>query len=176
MLRNSSIHECIETQISAIEYDETGDYLAAGDRTGQVTVYSRNQHEHPPQSPTRQIKLQTGGPQYSYHTEFKSHDAEFDYLKSVEIEEKINKIKWCKRSNNSLFLLSTNGMCIDNIEACLEKDHSYHNAICRQNDQIVEDLRQENASGVGKQHGCEWRWSHEFHLSIGIKVPNGLLL
>jgi serine/threonine-protein phosphatase 2A regulatory subunit B len=30
-------------------------------------------------------------------------------LKSLEIEEKINKIRWCKRQNAAHFLLSTNG-------------------------------------------------------------------
>jgi serine/threonine-protein phosphatase 2A regulatory subunit B len=30
-------------------------------------------------------------------------------LKSLEIEEKINKIKWCRRTNYAHFLLSTNG-------------------------------------------------------------------
>mgnify|MGYP002775864139 FL=1 len=33
---------------------------------------------------------------------------QFDYLKSLEIEEKINKIRWCETANSSLFLLSTN--------------------------------------------------------------------
>ncbi|KAF7594930.1 protein phosphatase 2A regulatory subunit cdc55 [Aspergillus hancockii] len=39
-------------------------------------------------------------------------DKEFDYLKSLEIEEKINKIKWCRRQNASHFLLSTNDKTI----------------------------------------------------------------
>lgn len=30
----------------------------------------------------------------------------------MEIEEKINKIKWCRRQNAAHFLLSTNGPCI----------------------------------------------------------------
>lgn len=30
-------------------------------------------------------------------------------MKSLEIEEKINKIKWCRRTNSAHFLLSTNG-------------------------------------------------------------------
>ena len=38
-----------------------------------------------------------------------SHELEFDYLKSLEIEEKINKIRWLKRKNPAHFLLSTNG-------------------------------------------------------------------
>ena len=45
-------------------------------------------------------------------TEFQSHEPEFDYLKSLEIEEKINKIKWCHNgSSNNHFLLTSNGMC-----------------------------------------------------------------
>lgn len=41
--------------------------------------------------------------------EFQSHESEFDYLKSVEIEEKINQITWCPSSGGALHLLSTNG-------------------------------------------------------------------
>lgn len=44
--------------------------------------------------------------------EFQSHTAEFDYLKSLEIEEKINQIKWCQNSNNAHYLLSTNDKTI----------------------------------------------------------------
>ncbi|RLN64175.1 hypothetical protein BBJ29_000337, partial [Phytophthora kernoviae] len=40
------------------------------------------------------------------------HNAEFDYLKSLEIEEKINQIKWCRPSNGSQCLLSTNDKTI----------------------------------------------------------------
>lgn len=37
---------------------------------------------------------------------------QFDYLKSHEIEEKINKIKWCHTANGAKFLLSTNDKTI----------------------------------------------------------------
>ena len=37
---------------------------------------------------------------------------QFDYLKSLEIEEKINKIRWCQSANGALFLLSTNDKTI----------------------------------------------------------------
>lgn len=53
--------------------------------------------------------LQKKGCEYKFHTEFQSHEPEFDYLKSLEIEEKINKIRWCRRQNAAHFLLSTNG-------------------------------------------------------------------
>lgn len=47
--------------------------------------------------------------EYNVYSTFQSHEPEFDYLKSLEIEEKINKIRWLKRKNQSHFLLSTNG-------------------------------------------------------------------
>jgi serine/threonine-protein phosphatase 2A regulatory subunit B len=49
--------------------------------------------------------------EYNVYSTFQSHEPEFDYLKSLEIEEKINKIRWLKRKNPAHFLLSTNGEC-----------------------------------------------------------------
>lgn len=46
---------------------------------------------------------------YTVYSTFQSHEPEFDYLKSLEIEEKINKIRWLRRKNQAHFLLSTNG-------------------------------------------------------------------
>lgn len=43
------------------------------------------------------------------YSTFQSHEPEFDYLKSLEIEEKINKIRWLPQQNAAHFLLSTNG-------------------------------------------------------------------
>ncbi|GKC61589.1 serine/threonine protein phosphatase 2A 55 kDa regulatory subunit B beta isoform-like protein isoform X2 [Tanacetum coccineum] len=51
-------------------------------------------------------------PEFRYKTEFQSHEPEFDYLKSLEIEEKINKIRWCQTANGAVFLLSTNDKTI----------------------------------------------------------------
>lgn len=50
-----------------------------------------------------------GGAEYNVYSTFQSHEPEFDYLKSLEIEEKINKIRWLPQSNAAHFLLSTNG-------------------------------------------------------------------
>lgn len=51
--------------------------------------------------------------EYRFYCEFQSHEAEFDYLKSLEIEEKINRIAWAKpMANSALFLLSTNDKTI----------------------------------------------------------------
>ncbi|EDK42742.1 protein phosphatase PP2A regulatory subunit B [Lodderomyces elongisporus NRRL YB-4239] len=86
--------------ISTVEFDSTGDYLATGDKGGRVVLFERNQSK----------KKQSC--EYKFFTEFQSHDAEFDYLKSLEIEETINKIKWLKSGTNALYLLSTNDKTI----------------------------------------------------------------
>jgi len=46
--------------------------------------------------------------EYNVYSTFQSHEPEFDYLKSLEIEEKINKIRWLPQQNAAYFLLSTN--------------------------------------------------------------------
>ncbi|CAG7896606.1 unnamed protein product, partial [Brassica rapa] len=68
--------------ISAIQFDNSGDHLATGDRGGRVVLFERTDANN------------------------------FDYLKSLEIEEKINKIRWCQTANGALFLLSTNDKTI----------------------------------------------------------------
>lgn len=83
--------------ITAVEFDRLGDYLATGDRGGRVVLFERNNSKHC---------------EYKFLTEFQSHDAEFDYLKSLEIEEKINQIKWLRPTQRSHFLLSTNDKTI----------------------------------------------------------------
>eukprot|EP01112_Ceratiomyxa_fruticulosa_P005479 TRINITY_DN1610_c0_g1_i8.p1 TRINITY_DN1610_c0_g1~~TRINITY_DN1610_c0_g1_i8.p1 ORF type:complete len:479 (-),score=72.79 TRINITY_DN1610_c0_g1_i8:352-1788(-) len=95
--------------VSAIEFDETGDYIAAGDRGGRVVIFERAQEK---QHGTSKKKDVSKTPEYKFHAEFQSHEPEFDYLKSLEIEEKINKIKWCTRHNTAHFLLTTNDKTI----------------------------------------------------------------
>ncbi|KAK4394719.1 Serine/threonine protein phosphatase 2A regulatory subunit B alpha isoform [Sesamum angolense] len=100
--------------ISAIEFDKNGNHLAVGDRGGRVVIFeskggkdftSRNELE-------RLDSVVSKHPRFQYKTEFQSHEPEFDYLKSIEIEEKINKVRWCAAPNGSLFILSTNDKTI----------------------------------------------------------------
>jgi len=57
----------------------------------------------------------------NFFAEFQSHEPEFDYLKSLEIEEKINKIRWCKKQNQSHFVLTTNDKTIKIMESPRKK-------------------------------------------------------
>ncbi|MBA0712897.1 hypothetical protein Golax_011969 [Gossypium laxum] len=101
--------------ISAIEFDKTGDHLATGDRGGRVVLFERTDakdHGLPRRDLERTDYPISRHPEFRYKTEFQSHEPEFDYLKSLEIEEKINKIRWCQTANSALFLLSANDKTI----------------------------------------------------------------
>ncbi|KAJ1452586.1 protein phosphatase 2A regulatory B subunit [Pelagophyceae sp. CCMP2097] len=87
-----------EHVITAVEFDPTGSLLAMGDKGGRIVLLKRDE--------------EVSAPRYAAYAAFKSHDSEFDYLKSLEIEEKINKIRFCKPVNSSTFLLSTNDKTI----------------------------------------------------------------
>lgn len=97
--------------ISAVEFDHDGLHLATGDRGGRVVLFERvapaartaGMDARLPPPPPQSANLE-----YRYMTEFQSHEPEFDYLKSLEIEEKINKVNWCRSSSNTRMLLSTN--------------------------------------------------------------------
>jgi len=85
--------------ISTVEFDRTGNYLAIGDKGGRIVILQRNLNN-------------VSKVEYKVMTEFQSHSSEFDYLKSIEIEEKINKIRWLPPQNKNQFLLSTNDKTI----------------------------------------------------------------
>ncbi|KAG4117206.1 hypothetical protein ERO13_D12G214750v2, partial [Gossypium hirsutum] len=101
--------------ISAIEFNRNGDHLATGDRGGWVVLFERIDtqdhvgHRRDLEKMDYPINRHL---EFRYKTEFQSHEPEFDYLKSLEIEKKINKIRWCQSSNGVLFLLSTNDRTI----------------------------------------------------------------
>mmetsp|Transcript_51447 Transcript_51447/g.129076 ORF Transcript_51447/g.129076 Transcript_51447/m.129076 type:complete len:438 (+) Transcript_51447:246-1559(+) len=102
--------------VSAIEFDETGKYLGVGDRGGRVVVFEAKES-------TRKAK------EYKFYAEFQSHEPEFDYLKSLEIEEKINKIKWWKQNNSALFLLTTNDKTVKLWKVHEKRIKSYTNTL-----------------------------------------------
>lgn len=83
--------------LSSIAFSKDGRFLASGDRGGRVVVFERNG---------------SGSCDYRYATEIQSHDCEFDYLKSVFIEERIGKLRWCDSINGHQFLLAANEKCI----------------------------------------------------------------
>jgi serine/threonine-protein phosphatase 2A regulatory subunit B len=84
--------------ISTVEFNDDGELLATGDKGGRIVIFQREPSN----------KMSSYRSEYNVYSTFQSHEAEFDYLKSLEIEEKINKIRWLRRKNMAHFLLSTN--------------------------------------------------------------------
>ena len=66
--------------ISTVQFNEDGDLLATGDKGGRIVIFKRDNNI---------------SSEYNVYSTFQSHEPEFDYLKSLEIEEKINKLR-CK--------------------------------------------------------------------------------
>uniref|UniRef100_G1TUP4 Serine/threonine-protein phosphatase 2A 55 kDa regulatory subunit B n=1 Tax=Oryctolagus cuniculus TaxID=9986 RepID=G1TUP4_RABIT len=89
--------------ISTVEFNCSGDLLATGDKGGRVVIFQREQES--------KSRPHSRG-EYNVYSTFQSHEPEFDYLKSLEIEEKINKIRWLPQQNAAHFLLSTNDKTI----------------------------------------------------------------
>ena len=68
--------------LTAVAYDKTGEYLAVGDKGGRVIVFRYNE-------------LKTSRYfDYRYFSEIQSHEPEFDHLKSIELDEKINALEF----------------------------------------------------------------------------------
>ncbi|CAG04756.1 unnamed protein product, partial [Tetraodon nigroviridis] len=89
--------------ISTVEFNHNGELLATGDKGGRVVIFQREPE-------TKSEPFSQG--EYNVYSTFQSHEPEFDYLKSLEIEEKINKIRWLPQQNAAHFLLSTNDKTI----------------------------------------------------------------
>ncbi|KAL5471606.1 hypothetical protein EMCRGX_G029735 [Ephydatia muelleri] len=94
--------------ISTVEFNHDGEFLATGDKGGRVVIFQRDgtKKKAPVASPP------VFRCDYNVYSTFQSHEPEFDYLKSLEIEEKINQISWVRHSGSSLFLLTTNDKTI----------------------------------------------------------------
>jgi serine/threonine-protein phosphatase 2A regulatory subunit B len=78
-------------EISAIEFDARGEYLAAGDHAGRVILFRRaDEDEARPQARPR-AELERADragvpppPRYSFATEFQSHEPEVSH-RSIEL-------------------------------------------------------------------------------------------
>ncbi|CAN6232470.1 unnamed protein product [Urochloa humidicola] len=100
-------------EISAIEFDGRGEFLAAGDHAGRVILFRRTDDDEYDARPRAELeRTDYAGappPRYGFAMEFQSHEPEFDVLHSLEIGEKIKKVRWCARPNRrSLCMLATN--------------------------------------------------------------------
>jgi hypothetical protein len=66
--------------------------------------------------------------------QYQSHDPEFDFLKSLEIEAKINQIKFCRSYGGNNMLLSANGK---DGSFCSLPPHSHASLCCGSADKTI---------------------------------------
>uniref|UniRef100_A0A453F0J1 Serine/threonine-protein phosphatase 2A 55 kDa regulatory subunit B n=1 Tax=Aegilops tauschii subsp. strangulata TaxID=200361 RepID=A0A453F0J1_AEGTS len=154
--------------ISAIEFNKSGHHLATGDRGGRVVLFERTDaKDHVSRKDAEKADYSISRhPEFRYKTEFQSHEPEFDYLKSLEIEEKINKIKWCQETNGASFLLSTNDKTIKFWKVQEKKVKK----ICEMN------MNPSNAPANGSPAGSTMCGSSARTPNGGILKPGGLPL
>ncbi|XP_075503347.1 serine/threonine protein phosphatase 2A 55 kDa regulatory subunit B beta isoform-like isoform X2 [Primulina tabacum] len=88
--------------ITAVQFDKSGNHLAVGDRGGRVVIFEKSDGKEESLKGTSREEFEKTDfvvsryPKFRYKTEFQSHEPEFDYLKSIEIEEKIKEIRQVK--------------------------------------------------------------------------------
>jgi hypothetical protein len=123
--------------LSAVEFDHSGSFLATGDRGGRIVVLEfdgskKATTDTKQESPSPSSKRNKSQPaiHYKFHCEFQSHDPEFDYVKSLAIDERINKIKWLQPTNNAQYMLSTNGEWTARCCFCCWCDHCICVCVC----------------------------------------------
>ncbi|KAJ6251763.1 protein phosphatase pp2a regulatory subunit b [Anaeramoeba flamelloides] len=139
-------------KISTLEFDKTGDYIAVGDNSGRVILFQsdniKNQSSSESDISDREIDIEESENgsekekeiedefikkkekqrlKYQFYAEFQSHEPSFDYIKSLEVSEKINKIQWIKRRNQSHLLLTTNDQAIKLWKIITKKIRSFDN-------------------------------------------------
>ncbi|XP_055376482.1 protein phosphatase PP2A 55 kDa regulatory subunit isoform X1 [Condylostylus longicornis] len=115
--------------ISCVEYNHDGELLATGDKGGRVVIFQRD--------PASKTAIPKRG-EYNVYSTFQSHEPEFDYLKSLEIEEKINKIRWLRRKNPAHFLLSTNDKTIK-LWKVSERDKAFEGYNTKEENGLIKD-------------------------------------
>lgn len=161
-----------ENCITALEFDRSGDLLAAGTKSGMVVLYKRNMSEidsplppcagsvTPPASPSvtsrksrspgkladspsktrdsprgdsprdrvvsKQLDdLPRSDSFWTVYHELRSHSPQFDCLKSIELEPKINSIRWCHTvGTGSPCFLAANDKVVK-LWRISQRDHSF---------------------------------------------------
>ncbi|ONK55436.1 uncharacterized protein A4U43_UnF3350 [Asparagus officinalis] len=115
---------------SGSEEFEQGDYLIF---SGESTSFTHGVRKYAEEFGRLLPQLGTGEIRTVLDNRLLDNRPVFDYLKSLEIEEKINKIRWCQTANGALFLLSTNNKTIkywkeeiiaSSVRSCMRKQRN----------------------------------------------------
>jgi len=166
--------------LTVVEFDRSGEYLAAGDKGGCICIFKASTKtpelvakRKPLFWKSKKKKTEEQDGDFEFHVDFQSHEPEFDYLKSLEIEEKINKIRWCHRSSRSMMLLSTNDKTIKlwkvyekQVRAVTQMNHV---SDAKAGNGTTDSLRVPNVSSTQRSIGtkCKRKYinAHQYHIN-----------
>lgn len=123
-----------EDYITTLSFDGTGDFLAVGDRAGRLiffkyvatSPYDNFEEDNVVQDKQHNLKYkrissrdfspggnnQNNPIEYEYLFDFQSHLKEFDFMKSEEIDQKINFVKWLHHNGSQMNLVTSNSKTI----------------------------------------------------------------
>lgn len=80
-------------------------------QTSSLSSQHQHQHHHSPhyRNPlTESVHLPNRHSGFKFWTQFQSHYYEYDYAKNLDIDEKVNKICWCRPGGEAHRLISAN--------------------------------------------------------------------
>jgi len=148
--------------LTALNFDRTGEYLAVGDRGGRVIVFRYTDLRN-----SRYFD-------YRYFSEIQSHEPEFDHLKSIELDEKINSLKFlCTPKASNLQLLSTNDRIIKLWKLENREQRTYTNCSVSGNGEIMFPKSQVLSSGYEGMERKQFKNCHNYNINSLSMSPDG---
>lgn len=148
--------------LTALSFDKTGEYLAVGDRGGRVIVFRYTDLKN-----SRYFD-------YRYCSEIQSHEPEFDHLKSLELDEKINAVEFlCTPKASNQQLLSTNDRIIKLWKLQERVQKQYSNCTVNGNNDIVFPQAQVVSSGYEGILRKEFKNCHNYSINSLSTSPDG---
>ena len=111
--------------------------MATGDKGGRIVIFK----EKVPGKTLGLVKVANRFANTNSTMSSKVMNQEFDYLKSLEIEKKINCIKWCRGNGNSMHLLSSNDKTIRLWKIYQKACHKYSNFNLKSGSNFVSSLK-----------------------------------
>ena len=147
--------------LSAISFDKTGNYLAVGDNGGRVIIF-------------KYIDLKNSRYfDYRYFTEIQSHEPEFDHLKSIELDEKINSIEFINNQSSSLKMLTTN----DRVIKLWKFDYKVHRKVSKSSigpdGQIIIPKSRLVDEGYESVEKMQYKFCHNYNINSMSSSPDG---
>jgi len=147
--------------LTAMNFDNSGEYLAVGDKGGRVIVFRFTDLKN-----SRYFD-------YRYFSEIQSHEPEFDHLKSLELDEKINSLEFLKQPKQSMLqMLSTNDRIIKLWKLQNRVSRQYSSAAI-ENGKIMFPRAEVLSSGYEGMERKQFKNCHNYNINSLSVSPDG---